>query len=162
MKKTAQNKKGFTLIEILTVLAIIGVLSAVVLVSMSSYGPKARSAKVHSMASSAIPAMISCWGNTDNSGNPAKVSDPTKVVNICNLGASYGAWPVFSGDLSNYSYVATDVNIDNAVGKRSSQWAFSVESISSSDNKKICCNSTMNGCKISAAGTTCTYNNPAN
>jgi prepilin-type N-terminal cleavage/methylation domain-containing protein len=44
MVKIARNKKGFTLIEILVAIAIVGILASVVLVSMMSYRAKARSA----------------------------------------------------------------------------------------------------------------------
>jgi type II secretion system protein G len=45
MNKYLLNKKGFTLIELIVVIAIIGILSAVVIVNISSSRSKARDAK---------------------------------------------------------------------------------------------------------------------
>ncbi|MBO7563829.1 MAG: type II secretion system protein [Clostridiales bacterium] len=44
MKKIQKNKKGFTLVEMVLVIAIIVILAAVVFFSVSSYLAKARSA----------------------------------------------------------------------------------------------------------------------
>lgn len=45
MKKIQKNKKGFTLIEMVLVIAIILILAAVLIISISGYIEKANSAK---------------------------------------------------------------------------------------------------------------------
>jgi len=45
MKKIQKNKKGFTLIEMVLVIAIIVILAAVMVISVSGYLSKAKSAK---------------------------------------------------------------------------------------------------------------------
>ncbi|TSA45765.1 type II secretion system protein [bacterium] len=147
MKK---NKAAFTLIEIMVAIAIVAILASVVLVSMKSYGAKGRSTKALAQLSSAIPPMISCWGN----GGTITVPPNNSSRDICSLAASYGQWPATSGDLSSYSY-------GSSVSSKSS-WYISFTSGSSDDNKRICCNSTMNSCKVlDTAATACDASNPS-
>jgi len=124
------SRLGFTLIEIMVAIAIVGILAAVVLVQFSSYGKKARASRAMAQASSAMPAMVSCWGNG---------GDVQSGTNICSLGANYGTWPILP---DSYSYK------NNAITKAdsSSPWRFSVESDGSHDNITICCNSKINSC----------------
>ncbi|MFH0929655.1 MAG: type II secretion system protein [Candidatus Moraniibacteriota bacterium] len=122
------NKTGFTLIEVMVAIAIIGILAAVVTVSMSSYGKKARASKAMAQASSAIPSMVSCAGNIGNSA----VRFSGYICGSSNQG--YGSWPVFP---SGYSVNASDWT-------SSSNWYFRV--YSSADSQTICCNSAMNSC----------------
>ena len=46
MKKIQKNKKGFTLIEMVLVIAIIVILASVMFIAVSSYIQKAQSAKL--------------------------------------------------------------------------------------------------------------------
>jgi prepilin-type N-terminal cleavage/methylation domain-containing protein len=146
MVKIARNKKGFTLIEILVAIAIVGILASVVLVSMMSYRAKARSAKMLASLSSAVPSMVSCWGNSGT------VASPSSGADICDLSSGYGKWPSLAGDLSSYSY-GGDVSNKNS-------WY--VSAASGTDDRKICCNSAMNSCKIlDTAGSTCNATTPS-
>lgn len=120
--------KGFTLIELLIVISIIGILAAAVLVSLSSYGKKARASRAMAQASSVIPAMASCAGN---GGTPAFSG------NICSIGVSYGTWPTFP----------TGYGVATSNWTSSSSWFFSV----TGESQTICCNSTMNSCGMPAA-----------
>jgi len=123
MKKT---NFGFTLIEIMVAIAIVGILAAVVLVQFSSYGKKARASRALAQASSVMSAMYSCWGNG---------GDVTSGTNICSLGSSYGTWPVLP---SGYSYSGNSIT----KAQSASPWAFSV----TGESQTICCNSRMNSC----------------
>jgi prepilin-type N-terminal cleavage/methylation domain-containing protein len=68
MKKKIQNSKfkiqnsqpGFTLTELMVVMAIIGILAGVVLVSMTKYRDRAREAAALQTASSVMPAAMKC------------------------------------------------------------------------------------------------------
>lgn len=128
-----KNNKAFTLIEIMVAIAIVGILAAVVMVSMQSYAVKGRSARAMAQASSAITSMVSCWGN----GGGVRTSGSG---NICDIGAGYGTWPVMT--LIGYSYAGIP-------GAKSSTWSFTVSN--ATDGVTICCNSTMNSCGIPAS-----------
>jgi len=122
------SNSAFTLIEIMIAIAIIGILSAVVLVSMKTYGVKARASRALAQASGAIPSLVSCAGN---GGTPAFSGD------ICSLGSSYGSWPTFPSD---YGVAASNWT-------SASSWYFTVTS--ANDSQKICCNSKMSSCGMS-------------
>ncbi|MDP1845415.1 MAG: type II secretion system protein [Candidatus Moranbacteria bacterium] len=149
MEHITKNKKGFTLVEIMVAIAIVGILAAVVLVSTKSYGVKARSTKATAQLSSALPSMISCIGNM----GVAKVSNPSGGVNICTGVASYGNWP----SIDNYSYTSTAANISGTTS-----WFVTLDSTSAKDDVRICCNSAMSSCKIISplSGATCTATSP--
>jgi prepilin-type N-terminal cleavage/methylation domain-containing protein len=123
MKK---SKIGFTLIEIMIAIAIIGVLSAVVLVSMKSYGAKARASRAMAQASSVIPSLVSCAGNGGT---------PSFSGQICSIGSGYGSWP---------TWPSSDYNVAASNWTSSSNWYFKV-SVESGQNA-ICCNSKMSSC----------------
>ncbi|MCX6763056.1 MAG: prepilin-type N-terminal cleavage/methylation domain-containing protein [Candidatus Moranbacteria bacterium] len=128
MAKFKNNSKAFTLIELMIAIAIIGILAAAVLASMSSYGKKARSSRAMAQASSAIPSMVSCWGNGGN------VNSGT---NICSIGSGYGAWPTLP---TGYSYSGNSITNAQSVNP----WVFSVTNTESAP--AVCCNSKMSSC----------------
>lgn len=56
-----KNKKsGFTLIELMVAIAIIGILAAVVMTSLSSYGDRARATNALRIAENIMPAAMEC------------------------------------------------------------------------------------------------------
>jgi len=128
-KKMLKKKVGFTLIEIMVTIAIIGILAAVVMVSMSSYAKKARASRALAQASSVIPSMISCWGNGGTVNSSGQ---------ICSLGSGYGSWPTLP---SGYSF-------SGVTGTSSSSFYFSV----TGESQTICCNSAMNSCGMVNSG----------
>lgn len=123
-----KSNKAFTLIELLVAIAIVGILAAVVMVQMSSYGKKARASRVMAQASSAIPSMVSCWGNG---------GDVASGTNICSIGSGYGVWPTLP---TGYSYSGNSITKVQGV----SPWVFSVTNTESAPT--VCCNSKMNSC----------------
>jgi prepilin-type N-terminal cleavage/methylation domain-containing protein len=143
MKKNIPNTKyqipntkfGFTLIEIMVAIGIMGILAAVVLVSMKSFAAKGRSAKALAQISSAIPAMYSCRGDGGT------FSDPSSGSDICST-SSYGKWPsVTDYSINEYSAPFSDSVIKD-------DWLIVFRSDSSHDNVKICCNARMKSCGI--------------
>ena len=151
------TRKGFTLIEIMVAIGIVGILAAVVLVSLKSFGAKGRAAKALGQLSSALPAMYSCWGNNGEIKNPSFGGGDV----ICKIDGTpidgYGKWPsVGSGtDLSTYSYGGTITDKLN--------WSVYLDSSSGNDNVRVCCNSAMKSCKIlGSSGSTCDATTPSN
>ena len=140
------QKKAFTLIELMVAIAIVAIMAAIVMVNLSGYASEARSNKALAEMASALPFMISCWGNGGDVKAPASGGD------ICSLASSYGKWPVnTSGDLTNYNYTSSA-----AGGKLDrSSWFISFSSDSNHDNHRICCTSSLNNCENVRPSVTC-------
>jgi prepilin-type N-terminal cleavage/methylation domain-containing protein len=126
IKSMKKDQIGFTLIEIMVAIAIIGILAAVVLVSMNTFGAKARSSRAMAQASSAMSSMASCWGNG---------GDVISGTNICSLGSGYGAWPILP---TGYTYSGNSITRTQSLNP----WVFRV----TGESQTICCNSKMNSC----------------
>ncbi|MEW6176318.1 MAG: pilin [Pseudomonadota bacterium] len=65
----AQMQKGFTLIELMIVVAIIGILAAVALPAYQDYTTRAKMAEVIGFASSAKTAVTECIQNNNDATN---------------------------------------------------------------------------------------------
>jgi len=81
-----RNEKGFTLIELMIVIAIIGILAAVALPAYSTYSKKAKFSEVISATSAVRSAIDICYQTTANIDCTANTGVTTAVT-----GASGGA-----------------------------------------------------------------------
>ncbi len=77
MKKKQRNEKGFTLMELLTVIAIIGILAATITMSLSGQRKRAKLTSAMETGRSVMPVAVECyltnktfstWTNTSTGG----------------------------------------------------------------------------------------------
>ncbi len=88
---TTQNQKGFTLIELMIVVAIIGILAAIALPAYQNYTEKAKFTEVTNATAAAKTAVEICAQTVDStlancdggtSGIPADVSASGSIVGV--------------------------------------------------------------------------------
>jgi len=123
-KMFIKKYRGFTLVEILVVVAMIAILSSAILVAVSGQREQARRSKVLVEVSGVIQPMMMCW-----SDGGTVVSGPG---NICDIDG-YGVWPNLAAN--GWSFSVSDFT-------DSGNWFFQVTDGSS----YICCNSTYDRC----------------
>ncbi|MEK7598202.1 MAG: prepilin-type N-terminal cleavage/methylation domain-containing protein [Patescibacteria group bacterium] len=92
------KKPGFTLIEILIVVAIIAILVSAILVSINNSRKKARINSAKTSVRSALPIIVSC---KDSGGIVSFPANPMGGNRICNTGYDSSFWPPL---VSNYQY----------------------------------------------------------
>lgn len=87
MKLINKNEKGFTLVELMLVIAIIGILAAVLFVSLGKQRERARISAFKQQMRALVPAITTCTDVPD-----AKVIDAGDGGNICDTGSGHGTY----------------------------------------------------------------------
>ena len=130
--KLKVNVKGFTLIELMTVMAIIAILATSIMVALSVHKQRAEAGKILTELSGAMQNIYLCQSDD------GVVLNPVGGGNICsgltNAG-EYGSWP----DLRNTSFVEYDSGSDLST----SPWKYST---TNTNGEVICCNSKYGRC----------------
>lgn len=113
MKTKIINRKGFTLVELLVVIAIIGILASIVLVSLNSARERAQRASLQATVNSINSLALLCVSNGGS------VEAPTSVTagggDICDdTSITPETWPNLSTiqglENAKYQYGATPTN----------------------------------------------------
>jgi prepilin-type N-terminal cleavage/methylation domain-containing protein len=110
MRIDKKNKNGFTLIELIVVIVIIGILVGIILVSLQYSKKKARFVSFKSTVSSVNTAAITCAGESQiDTGDMTISADDTSVCSDIDVEPSN--YPVLRAgvcDGNEYDVVATD------------------------------------------------------
>lgn len=111
------NKKGFTLVELLVVVSIIGILAGIVLVSLNSGRERTRKASLQSTLSSIITVANMCINENGTINAPTSVTDGDGA--ICSLADFTETWPALTHITGvAYQYITTNgTTISAGVGE---------------------------------------------
>lgn len=115
MKMNTKNQKGFTLIELMIVVAIIGILAAIALPAYQGYTQKAKFTEVTNATAAAktaveicaqtTGALTACTGGTSGSnGIPADVTAGTGVIGLKTTAGVIVATAATDSDIKDSTY----------------------------------------------------------
>ncbi len=137
INKIRQDNLGFTLVELMTVMAIIGILATSIIMSLSSHKKRAEGSKALTELSAVMQNIYLCIADEGVVSSPSETGGGV----ICTIGGAanlnYGSWPSLTGALAGYGYGVSNFT--------SQPWVYSITKVA--DNITVCCNSTSGRCQ---------------
>ena len=144
--KLKNNNSGFTLIELMTVIAIIGILASAIMISLGVQKKRATVNKVLTELSGVMENIYLC--KSDDGTVNAPDTSTNGGNDICDISGNYGKWPNIGDDEFSYP---------TGISFSTSTWYYSAIP-SDSSMETICCNSTSGKCGKVTVG--CDANTP--
>ena len=119
MFKMLKNKKGFTLIELMIVVAIVGILAAIAIPAYLDYTVKAKITEVttamDALAQAACEYQASAGYFPNYPGDPAADSNFTNTSGFAAVSTTYAQWTYAAQDQNDCTFTATFNNALNPV-----------------------------------------------
>jgi type IV pilus assembly protein PilA len=119
-----KNKKGFTLIELIAVIAILGILAAILVPNITGYIEKANVSKAVSDAKVVLNAVDAYNAEADASAVISEGSTANETTHIVGIGLPVKSWPseLSSTDKVEELRIVADKSLYNGIAASKGHW----------------------------------------